>query len=192
MDLITIWVAVVAGSFALIGALIGAFLTRSNEHRQWLRNEKAVAYREYLDRVALPSPQNFFEILGPSEQDEEPSPTRMLEFFASVHKAAMRVMLVAPGPIGDQVGLHLDRMTSVVGWHNDLPGNLRAKYYSGELSADEKKEADKHLRADAFDQLFGKLEDFVLESVEHTNIVANHMRQDLKVKDHMPWGRIAR
>lgn len=187
---INIWVAVIAGSFALIGAVIGAALTRTNEHRQWLRNEKAEAYRHYLEKVALPSPQNFFNILGPDDQEEEPTAAKYLAFFADVYAAAMRVMLIAPGKIGEEVNTQLDRMTALAGWHADLPSTLSEKYYYEGQGAAERKAADDLLRDEAMQELTSKMHLFVEESVEHSNRVATDMRWDLKVADYLPWGRI--
>lgn len=42
-------IAVVAGLFALTGGLLGSWLGRKNEHKQWLRNRKLDAYMEVLE-----------------------------------------------------------------------------------------------------------------------------------------------
>lgn len=188
---INIWVAVVGGSFALIGAVIGSALTRTNEHRQWLRNEKAEAYRHYLEHVALPAPQNFFQILGNEKPEDDPYEPTVLTFFASVYSAAMRVMLIAPAKIGDEVNEHLDRMGAILAWYNDVPAELREKYYHADLNGNEKKSADERLRAEAFTQITARMEKFTGDSVEHSNRVATYMRWDLKPTDHLPWGRIS-
>jgi hypothetical protein len=50
-DNIPIIVAVVAGLFALLGGFIGAWLARRTEYEKWLRQERSVAFTEFLKQV---------------------------------------------------------------------------------------------------------------------------------------------
>lgn len=190
MNWSTLWVPILAGSFALIGAIIGAALTRNNEHRQWLRNEKADAYRHYLETVALPAPKVFLEILGRGESDEKPEVDRILDFVAANYSAAMRVMLIAPANINDEINAHLGRMGSLADWSNSLPEILGEKHFHIDQSEEEREAATAKLSAEAFQLLQEKLSEYVSESIEHSNKVASDMRQDLRVRDYLPWGRI--
>jgi hypothetical protein len=42
------WVALIAAGAALLGSLLGSWLTRTTEHKQWHRNEKAHLYGDFL------------------------------------------------------------------------------------------------------------------------------------------------
>ncbi|MBT2522761.1 hypothetical protein [Arthrobacter sp. ISL-28] len=42
-------IALIAAAAALSGSLLGAFFTRTTEHKQWLRNEKMKAYEDFLE-----------------------------------------------------------------------------------------------------------------------------------------------
>ncbi|THJ67392.1 hypothetical protein E8P82_04605 [Arthrobacter echini] len=44
-------IALLAAGAALGGSLLGSFLTRTTEHKQWHRNEKNQAYIEYLIKL---------------------------------------------------------------------------------------------------------------------------------------------
>ncbi len=49
--LLPIMTVVVSGLFALIGAFIGAWLTRSTEYRKWLRQERSLVFAEFLKQL---------------------------------------------------------------------------------------------------------------------------------------------
>jgi hypothetical protein len=62
-----LWTPVVAGTFALIGFLIGA----RNEHRQWLRNQRQIAYAEFLKEIdAYVTVMRAQALGGPAPQDD--------------------------------------------------------------------------------------------------------------------------
>jgi hypothetical protein len=45
-------IAVVSGIFALLGAFIGAWLTRTTDHKKWLRERRSEAYTRFLDLLS--------------------------------------------------------------------------------------------------------------------------------------------
>lgn len=45
-------IAFVSGLFALLGAFIGAWLTRTTDHKKWLRERRAEAYTKFLDLLS--------------------------------------------------------------------------------------------------------------------------------------------
>ena len=46
-------IAVVAGLFSLLGALLGAFLSRRSDHKKWLRERRALAAEKFLSTLAI-------------------------------------------------------------------------------------------------------------------------------------------
>ncbi|MHA7272579.1 hypothetical protein ACX80Z_04045 [Arthrobacter sp. TMT4-20] len=42
-------IALIAAGAALAGTLLGSFLTRTTEHKQWIRNEKKEAYWRFIE-----------------------------------------------------------------------------------------------------------------------------------------------
>lgn len=47
----SIIIAVIPGVFALAGGFLGVLLTRRTEHQKWLRQERSVAFAEFLRQV---------------------------------------------------------------------------------------------------------------------------------------------
>lgn len=44
-------IALIAAAAALGGSLLGSFLTRTTEHKQWLRNQQRTTYADFIDSV---------------------------------------------------------------------------------------------------------------------------------------------
>lgn len=120
------WEPLIAGVFALVGAGLGAFLGRVNEHKKWLREERMKAYQEYLSLFGVAQIRNFLQILGHADSAE----AEVLPFFEKIHNASVRMMVLAPSKIADEVSETLDLMFELQGWANELPGELAQKHYS--------------------------------------------------------------
>ena len=50
MENITIIVAFVSGLFALLGGFFGALLSRRTEYEKWLRQERSIAFAEFINQ----------------------------------------------------------------------------------------------------------------------------------------------
>jgi hypothetical protein len=167
---------IIAGAFALSGVVLGAVLGRTGDHRKWLRDERMKAYQQYLELFGVAQIRNFLEITGPSGVE----PNNPLSHIEQLHNAGMRVLLVAPPKIADEVSRSLDLLFEVQGWANDLPGVLAEKHYKAGMTVRERAEADESLRAEALEQLGQRLDDFLIQSVGRLENVTNLIRSELK------------
>lgn len=134
------------------------------------------AYQQYLEHFGVAQIRNFLEITGPSGAE----PSNPLSHFAQLHNSGMRVLLVAPPKIADEVSKSLDLLFEVQGWANDLPSALAQKHYSADMTVEERAEADENLRAEAMEQLGQRLDDFLMQSVVRLENVTNLIRKELK------------
>ena len=51
MEDIKIIVAVVSGLFALLGGFVGAWLARRTEYEKWLRQQRSIAFAEFISQL---------------------------------------------------------------------------------------------------------------------------------------------
>lgn len=183
-------VPVLTGIFALVGAYLGGLLNRTNEHKQWLRNEKVVAYREYLELMSIAMARNFLHFTD-ARPDDEPvdAVDKYLERFERIYSASFRVVTIAPQPIADQVYEALDRLAQLKGWFESLPDTLSQKHLNPDDSEEERRAKLEDLQSDAMTELERGFDEFIAYSVAHANTIGTMMRADLKVRDRLPGER---
>lgn len=167
---------VVAGAFALSGVVLGALLGRTGDHRKWLREERMKAYQQYLELFGLGQVRNFLAITGPADF----APGNPLLHLEQLHNAGLKVLLVAPPKIAEEVSETLNLLLEIQGWSNDLPGVLADKHYRAEMTERERADAEELLRAEATQQLELRLEDFLGQSISRLERITNLIRRELK------------
>lgn len=90
-----ILIALIALSAALGGTALGSLLTKKNEHRQWLRNEKIMAYRNFLTALNPISTSTFHTLLN-GDEDEQ------IAYDQARNEAWMQLMMVASEKVARQ------------------------------------------------------------------------------------------
>ncbi|WP_459322439.1 hypothetical protein [Arthrobacter sp. Sr24] len=177
------WFPITTAAVALIGVLAGSLLTRTNEHKQWLRNEKLSVYTAYLEEFGTIQISNYFEMVD-SAQDVK----KMLALIDSVHRICLRVIVVAPVEIMETVQESLNDVMMISSWASDLPTRLGEKYFVDGMTEQERSEADEALTLEAAEMLHEKMLSFSTDGYKRIETIANLMRQDLNVGDNVPNG----
>ena len=175
------WFPITTAAVALIGVFAGSLLTRTNEHRQWLRNEKLSAYTAYLDKFGTIQVSTYFEMLDESEDIRD-----SLAYIDSIHRVCLRVIVLAPGEILTPVQESMDEVTRISTWSSSLSHELRAKYYRNGMTSGEREEAGELASAESFRQIHQEMLDYSMTGYKRLEKVANLMRDDLKVADYVP------
>lgn len=181
------WVPILTIGGTLLGIVVGALISRSNEHKQWLRNEKIKLYSEYLDMFGNAQFANIFKAMDVQEPGEE-----IFEFYNRVHELGMRVILVAPGEIIDEVQKTMSSVLDLQLFASNLPGEMNRKYFrpgQSEAEQDAKQEA---MMAEIMEQLRNKVESHALKGYARLETITNLMRDDLRVSGSVPRGFASR
>lgn len=171
-----LWIPLLSGVLALIGAWLGAFFNRTNEHRQWLRNERLKAYNDYLELIGLTQLRHFMLLTDGSSGEA----MRLLEKF---HDCSIKVAVVAPSEIAQEVINSLDDMAGVYSWAGNLPEELAKKHLRSDMPPEEREAAVERIGKEAYAMLSDRLETFFLGSLDRLNKIANLIREDLKVSE---------
>lgn len=181
-------IAVLAGIFALGGSLLGAFLTRTNEHKQWLRNEKLKAYHEYLSVFGGGHMLGYFDIVDVPDPGEEFRTLRILE---DTQKLCVRVIIISPVQIAEIVQETLDEVLALLNWYDSLVPEIRQKYYTEDMNDDERRVAGERFMAELTEAVHSKLTDYVQGSLSRLEQLSGLMAEDLGVSDKIR-GRMRR
>jgi hypothetical protein len=171
-------VPVVAGVFVVLGAMIGAFLSRSNEHRQWLRNEKLKAYQEYVDRFGGAPLSTAFGIIG---YDEREGP-EVIAAYEEMYRICLRVVFIAPVAIAEEANKTIEALGNLQGWINELPTVMHRDYLADDPKGKEAIAANKAMTSDIYRQLQDQLADFASDSISRVSVAADLMRKDLRIR----------
>ncbi|PRB44313.1 hypothetical protein CQ020_03640 [Arthrobacter sp. MYb23] len=177
-----LWVPVVAGVFVVLGAMIGALLSRTNEHRQWQRNEKLKAYQKFVETFAGAPLSNAFNIIGHDDREA----AEMIAAYEEMYKVCLNAQFLAPTAIAEEINKMTIALADLQGWVNDLPTVMYAKHMSGNLSAADAKAANEAMTSEIHRELQGKLSDFATDSIKRVNVAVGLMRKDLKVQAAFP------
>jgi hypothetical protein len=178
MPITSLLVPVVAGVFVVLGALIGAFLARSNEHRQWLRNEKLKAYQKFVETFAGAPLTNGLSIIGYDDREA----AEVVAAYEDMYRVCVNVQFVAPVAIAEEINRTTEALGNLQGWVNDLPRAMYEQYVSGNLTEEEAKAANRAMTADIHAQVQNKLADFTSDSIGRVNTAAEMMRKDLRIR----------
>lgn len=175
------WFPITTAAVALIGVFAGSLLTRTNEHRQWLRNEKLSAYSAYLEKFGTIQLSTYFEMLDESENIRD-----SLAFIDSIHRVCLRVIIIAPEEILVPVQESMDEVTRISTWSSNLSHELGAEYYRESMTSIEREEAGELVSAEAYRQINKEMTEYSMGGYRRLEKVANLMRDDLKVSDYVP------
>lgn len=180
-------ISLLAGGFALGGSMLGSFLTRTNEHKQWLRNEKIRLYSEYLDMFGNVQIANVLKAIDDREPEEE-----IFEFYNRVHELCMRVILVAPGEIVEEVQKTMESIGELQTFAGNLSAEMNKKYFHAGQSEEEVEAAQGQMMAEIMEQLTETVESHAMDGYARLERVTNLMRDDLQVADSVHQGLAAR
>lgn len=167
--------------------MLGSFLTRTNEHKQWLRNEKIKLYSEYLDMFGNVQFANVFKAIDEGEPGEE-----IFGFYNRVHELCMRVILVAPGEIVDEVQKTIDSVGDLQVFAGNLADEMSRKYFHVGQSAAEQEAKQEEILAEILQVLRDKVESHAMDGYARLGTVTNLMRDDLRVASSVPRGFLSR
>lgn len=99
--------ALVAGFFALLGAYLGAALTRRTEYEKWLRQERTEAFAVLLREIhdtRLYAGKAFYE--GPGTELEKS--TRVTEMFTHLQKPVSLARMFMSSPGRNELSTHVN------------------------------------------------------------------------------------
>jgi hypothetical protein len=156
-------------------------LARSNEHRQWLRNEKLKAYQKFVETFAGAPLTNGLSIIGYDDREA----AEVVAAYEDMYRVCLNVQFVAPAAIAEEMNRTTEALGNLQGWINELPRAMHRQYMSGDLTAKEAEAANEAMTADIQAQLQSKLAEFASESIGRVNTAAEMMRKDLRIRNRV-------
>ncbi len=77
-------IVIISGLFALIGGFVGARLTRRTEYEKWLRQERSVAFAEFLKQLNTASLEAI-DVISSPDSDEGQGDRKITDIFCRLN-----------------------------------------------------------------------------------------------------------